>query len=105
MAKTAKALWMQENITPLMDGKGEWQMKGDEFDLGLTGFVICQFDPAKDDECEVCEKDEVQLYYRRTCYESDEGDYYCLDCVKNEHEQNLKDLEGWADYAEKLGVA
>ncbi len=70
--------------------------------LSTTGFVICEFGPAKDDECEICGKDEIQQYYRRTCHESDEGEYYCIDCVKNEYEQNLKDLEGWADYAEKV---
>ena len=69
--------------------------------LSATGFVRCNFPPAKDDPCEVCRKDKIQQYYRRTCHESDEGEYYCIDCVKSEHEQNLKDLEGWADYAEQ----
>ena len=72
--------------------------------LSATGFVVCQFGPAKDDECEICGKDEIQQYYRRTCHESDEGEYYCIDCVKDTHEQNLKDLEGWADYAEQVST-
>ena len=70
--------------------------------LSASNFIICQFGASKHDDCEVCGKDEIQLYYRRTCYESDEGEYYCIDCVRSEHEQNLKDLEGWADYAEKV---
>lgn len=55
--------------------------------LKETGFVLCEFTSGGDeieDECSHCcevipEGDKV--YYERTCYEVDEGEYYCEQCV------------------------
>lgn len=58
------------------------------------GAVICQFGPSED-ECDVCLKPNKQLYYIRTCYESDEGDYYCEDCIINMKEQQDMDFENY----------
>lgn len=46
-----------------------------------VGAVICEFGPDYD-KCESCGEPYLQLYYIRTCYEVDEGEYYCADCIK-----------------------
>lgn len=51
--------------------------------LKNTGFERCTFLP-DDRECEMCDHDHLQLYYRRTCHDSDEGQYYCLYCIAEE---------------------
>jgi len=50
----------------------------------ITGFEICEFGPDPDGICERCNESNVQLYYRRTCYWNEEGDYYCKKCVAAE---------------------
>jgi len=45
-----------------------------------SGFERCTFGP-DEDECEGCDISGLQLYYRRTCYENDEGEYKCLCCI------------------------
>ena len=69
-----------------------------ELDVALeaTGFVICQF-PADDDECEKCDKPNLQHYFRRTDYESNDGEYFCAECVIKDHADILKyakEIEG-----------
>lgn len=61
--------------------------------LSRTGFEICQFGPCDGDTCDICDRSNVQLYYRRTSYDCDEGEYYCADCVMQEHAQNQADLK------------
>ncbi|QBG47674.1 hypothetical protein EGM51_09805 [Verrucomicrobia bacterium S94] len=48
--------------------------------LELTGFSACDFGADYCDNCGTA----AELYYRRTSYWTDEGEYYCLDCVKME---------------------
>ena len=57
--------------------------------LTNTNFTKCNFGP-DGDECEECRKPDLQLYYRRTCYEVDEGEYRCANCVIEEAERNAK---------------
>ena len=45
-----------------------------------TGFERCHFEP-DESECELCGLPNLQLYYRRTCIDVDEGEYKCLCCV------------------------
>ncbi len=58
--------------------------------LSVTGFEKCEFEPEIDEHCEGCNKDKIQLYYRRTCWDVDEGEYYCLDCIEKQHKLNLE---------------
>lgn len=52
------------------------------------GFVICTFGPDEHDVCEHCMEYNHQLYYHRTDYWVDEGEYFCLECIlKVYHEQ------------------
>ena len=51
--------------------------------LKLTGFEICEFNG---DECDSCDKEVDDIYYRRTSYEYEEGEYFCADCVRHEPE-------------------
>lgn len=62
--------------------------------LELTGAVICEFGP-DEDECETCGEAQKQLYYIRTCYEVDEGEYHCEDCIKKKPEE-------WEDFGNGL---
>jgi hypothetical protein len=57
-----------------------------EIILKETGFEICLF-PPDNDPCECCGDDNKQLYFQGP---TDSGRYYCLDCVKTEHEKNLE---------------
>jgi hypothetical protein len=53
----------------------------------LTGFVICEFEP-DEDPCDECDKTGKQLYYCRTDYWTEEGEYFCADCVIAQAEDN-----------------
>ena len=53
----------------------------------LNGFVICDFSP-DEQECECCNKPNLQLYWRSTDPFSSDGEYYCLDCIKSEQRVN-----------------
>lgn len=71
--------------------------------LNFTGFSICNFKGDGQDECSQCEKPisvGANVYYERTCYESDEGEYYCEQCLINTPERMKKDADSWADYAQ-----
>lgn len=57
----------------------------------MNGFQICDFEPDSD-PCESCGEAQKQLYFRRTDHFSDDGEYYCLDCVSKEVEA-LKESE------------
>ena len=48
--------------------------------LEITGFEKCEFGPDSD-PCENCGMCEQQLYYRRTSYWENEGEYNCETCV------------------------
>lgn len=48
--------------------------------LKITGFEKCEFEPDSD-PCEKCNATDKQLYYRRTSYWNEEGNYFCADCV------------------------
>lgn len=58
--------------------------------LKITGFVLCEFKGDDDIECATC--DEViplgkNVYYERTCYDVEEGDYHCEECTKSKPEE------------------
>jgi hypothetical protein len=55
----------------------------------ITGAVICQFGPEPNSECDECSANNIQLWYRRTCCDSDEGEYWCAKCL-------VKMPEEWA---------
>lgn len=58
-----------------------------------VGAVICEFPPSVDDKCQECGKANKQLYYIRTCYECDEGEYFCQQCIEAMPEQMEKEAE------------
>lgn len=67
-----------------------------------TGFVVCEFS-GEDEECVLCEKQLTKsdkIYYRRTCYEVEEGEYFCNHCVVAEHESNLAMGDYYANMVE-----
>jgi len=69
--------------------------------LQITGFSLCDFKSNGEDECEQCLKPikvGSNIYYDRTCYENDEGNYYCEQCLLATPEQMKKDAEDWANY-------
>lgn len=68
-----------------------------------TGAIICTFAPDYD-ECETCGEAYKQLYYIRTCYEVDEGEYHCEECIKNMPAMWEEMAEGYAKMAEDLGM-
>jgi hypothetical protein len=45
------------------------------------GFELCTFE---NDECEKCGKSVKEIFYRRTSYWNEEGDYWCADCIEKE---------------------
>lgn len=61
-----------DNLTDLNDFEKE---------LEFLGFQRCKFS-SDDQECDICAKTFEQLYYRRTDYFSEEGEYFCESCVK-----------------------
>lgn len=53
------------------------------------GFEKCEFEPARDEECERCNKPNVQLYFgNRDYWDSREGEYYCIDCLHDIDKSN-----------------
>lgn len=64
------------------------------------GASKCEF-PPDEMECETCEKPNLQLYYIRTCYESDEGEYHCADCMKEMPERLEKDADKFMKHLEE----
>ena len=57
-------------------------------DCEETGFKVCSF-KIDDEECERCESKVTDfLYYRRTCYWNEEGEYWCASCVSAEAKKN-----------------
>lgn len=63
--------------------------------LQETGFSLCNFKSTGYDECECCDKrlrKGTNIYYRRTCWEVDEGQYFCRKCVIDEAEDNRKNI-------------
>jgi len=66
--------------------------------LKITGFSLCEFKADGKDECSTCDKPIKKgnnVYYERTCYEVDEGEYHCEDCVKKKPEE-------WKDFGAGL---
>lgn len=53
------------------------------------GFEICEFTP-DDDHCEQCLEPRKQLYFSGS---DGDGVYFCLDCIKDMHFDNLSDLK------------
>lgn len=52
------------------------------------GFEPCEFNGV----CEKCEKENQKLYFGNTNYwDSREGEYWCGECVRNMHIQNICD--------------
>ena len=55
--------------------------------LKITGFSLCTFKSQGseiDDDCCSCSQtipSGGNIYYERTCYEVDEGEYYCEECT------------------------
>jgi hypothetical protein len=52
--------------------------------LKVTGFQLCEFKSDGDWECSTCDEtipEGADVYYERTCYEVDEGEYHCTDCT------------------------
>ena len=54
--------------------------------LNYLGFEKCEFGPDVNDICDKCHCNNTQLYYRRTDYFVDEGEYYCETCVRNQYD-------------------
>ncbi len=69
--------------------------------LQQTGATKCEFGP-DEDECETCGKPNLQLYYIRTCYEVDEGEYCCAECIKKLPAIWEEMAEGYARLAETI---
>jgi hypothetical protein len=53
------------------------------------GFVICEFPPDQD-PCESCKQPMKQLYFKGP---TDAGRYLCKECIIEEYNQNVFDLE------------
>ncbi len=69
--------------------------------LEIAGFSLCEFKSDGEDECSTCEKPIEKggnIYYERTCYEYDEGEYHCESCVI----AKPKEWDELAAYYEKL---
>ena len=57
-------------------------MKLDLDKINKFGFVECEFKSEGKDDCECGQsKKGDRMWYLRTCYECDEGDYACDKCV------------------------
>ena len=57
----------------------------------ITGFSKCKWEPTEGEECDNCDETGKQPYYRRECYEVEEGSYFCDTCVIAEAEDNLSE--------------
>lgn len=55
-----------------------------EYIAEIMGFDRCTFEP-DGQECDVCDTPNLQLYYRRTCYDVEEGEYLCIGCIEKRH--------------------
>lgn len=44
------------------------------------GWLRCEFE-ADAVECDSCSRQSGPIYYRRTCYDVNEGEYYCPACI------------------------
>lgn len=73
--------------------------------LKITGFSLCSFKSNGQDECCRCMrtlKVGANVYFESTCYESDEGNYYCEGCLIGEPERIKKELEAWAEHSQSM---
>lgn len=62
-----------------------WSYPTEEEFEKYTGFGKCEWTPEEDPmECEKCRKTDKQIYFRRTAYDCNDGDYWCHDCVAHE---------------------
>lgn len=76
--------------------------------LKITGFQLCEFEGDNDIECATC--DEViphgkNVYYERTCYEVEEGDYHCEECTEGkpaEMEAYCDSIEATVEFKEQI---
>ena len=71
-----------------------------------TGFVECEFN-GEDEVCDLCDRELTKsdkVYYRRTCYEVEEGEYFCNHCVVAEHESNLAMGDYYAEIMKKAAA-
>lgn len=57
--------------------------------LRMTGFSKCKFGPDSE-PCEKCETPQKQLYWRSVDPYSQDGEYFCDDCVVSEAEENAR---------------
>jgi uncharacterized protein CbrC (UPF0167 family) len=57
--------------------------------LSVAGFEACLF-PPDSTECDNCNKDQVQLYWRSTDSFSQDGEYFCEACIVAEGNANIK---------------
>jgi hypothetical protein len=53
----------------------------------ILGFEICEFGPDPT-TCDECNYEHVQLYFRRTCLDVNDGEYRCLHCIEEEYDSN-----------------
>ena len=73
--------------------------------LKETGWKLCEFKGDGDDECSTCRKPIPKgdnVYYERTCYESDEGEYHCEPCTIDTPNQWAADNESWQEFVDGL---
>ena len=56
------------------------------------GFVVCEFGPDST-TCDECNVEQVQLYYRRTCHDVDDGECLCLHCISKQYDANEKAMK------------
>lgn len=64
--------------------------------LEITGFSLCEFKADEGDECATCGEvmgKGTDVYYERTSWECEEGDYHCEKCV-------IAKPQEWKDQAE-----
>jgi hypothetical protein len=55
-----------------------------------NNFKLCEWDNKIEREsCESCKCVPDEIYYRRTCFDVDEGEYWCSKCIDREHGDNL----------------
>lgn len=62
--------------------------------LNATGFSACNFTANGSDECDRCLEAiplGAKVYFESTCYENDEGNYYCEPCLLKEPERIIKE--------------
>lgn len=59
--------------------------------LHNTGFGLCTFEP-DETTCDYCGEPHLQLYYRRTTWDVEEGEYFCLSCINKTKGDLKRDL-------------